>query len=108
MKLNIELQFTAYLLLVLVKRYHFFSRFNLTLYWSQFCPLDIPVAVDAFLGYWKPSAIIIIEGELWPNLIMGASKHGVSYSFLLMRVLLPADLLLRKYKDKETNLVLLI
>ncbi|KAH9674871.1 putative 3-deoxy-D-manno-octulosonic acid transferase [Citrus sinensis] len=52
----------------------------------QFCPLDIPVAVDAFLGYWKPSAIIIIEGELWPNLIMGASKHGIALGLLNARV----------------------
>lgn len=93
----------AYLLLILVKRCHFFSWFNLTFNWSQFCPLDIPIAVDAFLGYWKPSAIIIMESELWPNLIMGASKHGVSYSFLLMHVLLPADLLLRNKDTTKTK-----
>lgn len=39
----------------------------------QFAPLDTPVAVDRFLGYWKPNAIIIMENELWPNLIMSAA-----------------------------------
>ncbi|KAJ8423704.1 hypothetical protein Cgig2_030708 [Carnegiea gigantea] len=40
----------------------------------QFAPLDVPAAVDAFLGYWKPNAVILLEGELWPNLIMAASE----------------------------------
>ncbi|KAK2655000.1 hypothetical protein Ddye_008052 [Dipteronia dyeriana] len=52
----------------------------------QFYPLDIPAATDAFLGYWKPSAIIIMESELWPNLIMGASKHGIALALLNARV----------------------
>ncbi|KAJ4705105.1 putative 3-deoxy-d-manno-octulosonic-acid transferase [Melia azedarach] len=52
----------------------------------QFCPLDIPVAVDAFLHYWKPNAIMIMESELWPNLIMGASKHGIALALLNARV----------------------
>ncbi|XP_044474257.1 probable 3-deoxy-D-manno-octulosonic acid transferase, mitochondrial isoform X2 [Mangifera indica] len=52
----------------------------------QFCPLDIPTAIDAFLAYWKPNAIIIIESELWPNLIMGASKHGIALALLNARV----------------------
>ncbi|KAJ0089200.1 hypothetical protein Patl1_32338 [Pistacia atlantica] len=51
-----------------------------------FCPLDTPAAIDAFLGYWKPNAIIIIESELWPNLIMGASKHGIALALLNARV----------------------
>lgn len=38
--------------------------------------------MDAFLGYWKPNWIVIMESELWPNLIIGASKCGVS-CFLL-------------------------
>jgi 3-deoxy-D-manno-octulosonic-acid transferase len=39
----------------------------------QFAPLDTPLAIDRFLGHWKPNAIIIMENELWPNLIMAAS-----------------------------------
>ncbi|KAL7264907.1 hypothetical protein ACSBR1_002793 [Camellia fascicularis] len=42
----------------------------------QFAPLDIPAAMDAFLGHWKPNAIMLMESELWPNLIMCASKNG--------------------------------
>jgi len=40
---------------------------------GQFAPLDTPLAIDRFLGHWKPNAILIMENELWPNLIMAAS-----------------------------------
>ncbi|XLR27014.1 hypothetical protein S83_054914, partial [Arachis hypogaea] len=40
-------------------------------------PLDTPGSIDSFLHYWKPKAIILIESELWPNLIMHASQNGV-------------------------------
>ncbi|XVF07759.1 hypothetical protein REPUB_Repub06bG0167400 [Reevesia pubescens] len=48
----------------------------------QFAPLDTPAAMDAFLGYWKPNGIVIMESELWPNLIMGASKLGIGLALL--------------------------
>lgn len=41
---------------------------------AQFAPLDTPMAIDRFLGHWKPNAIIIMENELWPNLIMCAAE----------------------------------
>lgn len=43
----------------------------------QFSPVDTPGAIDAFLCYWKPSAIMLMESELWPNLIIGAAKNQV-------------------------------
>ncbi|KAF3441738.1 hypothetical protein FNV43_RR15653 [Rhamnella rubrinervis] len=52
----------------------------------QFAPIDTPAAIDAFLGYWKPNAIIIIEGELWPNLIVDASRKGIALALLNARV----------------------
>ncbi|XWS66759.1 hypothetical protein CRYUN_Cryun05aG0228000 [Craigia yunnanensis] len=52
----------------------------------QFAPLDTPAAIDAFLGYWKPNWIVIMESELWPNLIMGASKCGVGLALLNARL----------------------
>ncbi|GER45407.1 3-deoxy-D-manno-octulosonic-acid transferase [Striga asiatica] len=49
----------------------------------QFAPLDIPSSMDAFLQYWRPDAVMLMESELWPNLIMGAARNGVSYTFQL-------------------------
>ncbi|KAJ4882369.1 putative 3-deoxy-D-manno-octulosonic acid transferase [Raphanus sativus] len=52
----------------------------------QFAPLDTPVAVDRFLGYWKPNAIIIMENELWPNLIMSAALLRIPLALLNARM----------------------
>ncbi|KAL5545957.1 hypothetical protein UlMin_005644 [Ulmus minor] len=52
----------------------------------QFAPLDTPTVMDAFLSYWKPNAIVIMESELWPNLIMDASRKGIALALLNARV----------------------
>ncbi|KAJ8899638.1 hypothetical protein K2173_018612 [Erythroxylum novogranatense] len=52
----------------------------------QFSPLDVPAVVDAFLDYWKPNAIILMESELWPNLVMSSSQRGISLTLLNARV----------------------
>lgn len=52
----------------------------------QFAPIDTPASVDAFLGYWNPNAIFLMESELWPNLIMSASRRGIAVALLNARV----------------------
>ncbi|GAB2235834.1 hypothetical protein Droror1_Dr00026275 [Drosera rotundifolia] len=52
----------------------------------QFAPVDIPACVDAFIGYWKPNAVILIESELWPNLIMSASRSGIKLALINARI----------------------
>ncbi|XP_010452273.1 PREDICTED: probable 3-deoxy-D-manno-octulosonic acid transferase, mitochondrial [Camelina sativa] len=52
----------------------------------QFAPLDTPGAIDRFLGHWKPNAIIIMENELWPNLIMAAAGLYIPLALLNARM----------------------
>ncbi|CAI0469433.1 unnamed protein product [Linum tenue] len=52
----------------------------------QFCPVDTPAVIDAFLCYWKPSAVILLESELWPNLIMVSSTKGIPLTLLNARM----------------------
>ncbi|GAB4856508.1 hypothetical protein Ancab_014424 [Ancistrocladus abbreviatus] len=52
----------------------------------QFAPVDVPAAVDAFLSYWRPIAIILVESELWPNLVMSASKSGIILTLINARM----------------------
>ncbi|KAI5664862.1 hypothetical protein M9H77_24185 [Catharanthus roseus] len=52
----------------------------------QFAPVDTPAAVETFLGYWKPNAILLIESELWPNLIMSAARNGIALALLNARM----------------------
>ncbi|KAJ6303644.1 hypothetical protein OIU77_017508 [Salix suchowensis] len=52
----------------------------------QFSPIDTPAAMDAFLDYWNPNAIMLLECELWPNLIMVSSRKGIQLALLNARV----------------------
>ena len=35
----------------------------------QYIPVDLPICVDKFLDKWQPKMLIILETEIWPNLI---------------------------------------
>lgn len=52
----------------------------------QFAPLDMPSSMDVFLQYWRPNAIMLMESELWPNLIMGAARNGIALALLNGRI----------------------
>ena len=40
-------------------------------------PYDAPFAVRRFLDHWAPRAGLLMETELWPNLVHGCRDHGV-------------------------------
>jgi len=41
-----------------------------------YLPYDLPWAVDAFLRHFRPRVGVLLETELWPNLIRGCRQHG--------------------------------
>lgn len=43
----------------------------------QFAPVDGPHAVAAFLDHWRPDVGVLVESELWANLILAARDRGV-------------------------------
>ena len=43
----------------------------------QFAPVDAPGAVARFLDHWRPGLAVLVESELWPNLILAAKERGV-------------------------------
>ncbi|WP_417452920.1 3-deoxy-D-manno-octulosonic acid transferase [Kiloniella sp.] len=43
----------------------------------QFVPLDLPLAIERFLKTWRPDIALIIESELWPNMIFRTKSHGI-------------------------------
>jgi 3-deoxy-D-manno-octulosonic-acid transferase len=43
----------------------------------QYAPVDVPAAVAGFLDHWRPALGLMIESELWPNLLAGAKARGV-------------------------------
>lgn len=48
----------------------------------QFLPIDSYFIIHKFLQYWQPRTIILVESELWPNIITLARKKGI-LSFLV-------------------------
>ncbi|KAF0919868.1 hypothetical protein E2562_032154 [Oryza meyeriana var. granulata] len=52
----------------------------------QFAPLDCPDAIESFIGYWKPNLILLMESELWPNLILSAAEKGIAVALLNARI----------------------
>jgi 3-deoxy-D-manno-octulosonic-acid transferase len=43
----------------------------------QFVPLDVPRFVRRFLDHWRPDLALLVEQDLWPNMIVEASARGV-------------------------------
>jgi 3-deoxy-D-manno-octulosonic-acid transferase len=52
----------------------------------QYAPLDTPAAVSGFLDHWRPDLAIFVEGEIWPNLLLGAKARGVRLALLSARI----------------------
>ncbi|XP_051130255.1 probable 3-deoxy-D-manno-octulosonic acid transferase, mitochondrial isoform X3 [Andrographis paniculata] len=68
----------------------------------QFAPLDMPSAMDAFLQYWRPNALILMESELWPNIIIGAAKKGdICHSSYLFTQCAPSGAAIEKFDISE-------
>lgn len=51
-----------------------------------YLPYDLPGAVTRFLRHFRPCAALIMETELWPNLLFGCRDHGVPTFILNARL----------------------
>ena len=43
----------------------------------QFVPADLPGAVARFLDYWHPDLALLVESELWPNLVLMTTQRNI-------------------------------
>jgi 3-deoxy-D-manno-octulosonic-acid transferase len=43
----------------------------------QFIPYDFPRFAERFLDTWKPSLALFVESDIWPNMIMAASRRRI-------------------------------
>ena len=51
-----------------------------------YLPYDLPGAVGRFLDRYKPSQALIMETELWPNLLFGCRDRGIPVAILNARL----------------------
>ncbi|RMG34573.1 MAG: 3-deoxy-D-manno-octulosonic acid transferase, partial [Gammaproteobacteria bacterium] len=45
--------------------------------WHSYMPLDLPAFLDRFLGRVRPRHLLMVETEVWPNLLRVCRRHGV-------------------------------
>jgi 3-deoxy-D-manno-octulosonic-acid transferase len=43
----------------------------------RYVPYDLPWAVRGFLKRVRPRILVLMEAELWPNLVRGCARHGI-------------------------------
>ena len=43
----------------------------------QYLPIDIPFCINRFINTWRPKALILLETEIWPNIIHCCKKQGI-------------------------------
>ena len=51
-----------------------------------YIPYDLPGAVRRFLTHFRPKLALVMETELWPNLLFGCRDHGVPAYILNARL----------------------
>ena len=52
----------------------------------RFIPLDLPRWINRFLDHWQPDLAVLVESELWPNLIAGCVRRGIPLALLNARL----------------------
>ena len=52
----------------------------------RFAPLDVPAHVARFLDGWRPDAAVLIESEIWPNLIGAVAARGIPLALVNARL----------------------
>lgn len=52
----------------------------------QYIPLDAQKFIVRFLRHWSPEAVIFIESEIWPNLIIETKKLGIPVLLINARI----------------------
>ncbi len=52
----------------------------------RFLPLDVPRWVARFLEGWRPDLAVIVESELWPNMLAEADRQGVPMALINARM----------------------
>ena len=52
----------------------------------RYLPIDVEFLINKFINLWKPKAIILVDSEIWPNLIFSAKKNNITLGLLNARI----------------------
>jgi len=59
---------------------------NINNAYHRFIPFDVEFLIKKFLLLWKPDAIFLVDSEIWPNLILNASKNKIPLAIINARL----------------------
>jgi len=62
------------------------KKFDKNSFYHRFFPLDLTFLVKKFLNHWKPSLVIFIDSEVWPNYLIEISKRKIPLMLLNGRI----------------------
>ncbi|MCP4934656.1 MAG: DUF374 domain-containing protein [bacterium] len=48
----------------------------------QFIPLDTPAFIKRFLDHWRPDLALLVESEIWPNLMLETSARKIPVALI--------------------------
>ncbi len=54
----------------------------------RFFPFDIEFLINKFLNLWQPNFILLVDSEIWPNLIFCAKKFNIPLGIINARITL--------------------
>jgi 3-deoxy-D-manno-octulosonic-acid transferase len=49
-------------------------------------PFDAPLVTGAFLRHWQPQLIVMVETEIWPNVMASARERGIPVALVNARL----------------------
>ncbi len=52
----------------------------------QYIPFDVPFWCTKFLNHWKPSLVLWIESDIWPNMLQAIKEKKISCIYLNARI----------------------
>mgnify|MGYP001266518951 CR=1 FL=1 len=52
----------------------------------RFFPFDVNFLIKKFLYLWKPSVILLVDSEIWPNLIVESKKKNIQIGLINARI----------------------
>ena len=63
-----------------------FNKFKFKKTIHQFFPIDTNYLSKKFLTYWRPSLVIFIDSEIWPNMLTNLKHKSIPHILLNARV----------------------
>ena len=52
----------------------------------RYIPFDVEFLMNKFLFLWKPDIILLVDSEIWPNLILRANKYKIPLALVNARL----------------------